>query len=98
MIRGLIVMNEKKRTVDDMKKRRDIPERARERVKEYAGIKKRIKKALEGKGLTIPEIAEETGMKPEDVTYYLMTMRKFGEVEYIDDDDVDEYYSYHVKE
>jgi DNA-directed RNA polymerase specialized sigma subunit len=91
-------MNEKKRTVDQMKKEREVSAGLRERVKETAGIKKRIKLALEGKDLTILEIAEETGINPEEVTYHLMTMRKFGEVEFVDDDDVDEYYSYRIKE
>ena len=91
-------MNEKKRTIDDMKERREGPAEGKERVKKYNGIKKTIKKALEGEELTIQEIADKTGIKPEDVTYYLMTMRKFGEIEYVDDDDVDEYYSYRIKE
>jgi DNA-directed RNA polymerase specialized sigma subunit len=91
-------MNEKKRTVDQMKKEREVSAGLRERVKETAGIKKRIKLALEGKELTILEIAAETGINPEEVTYHLMTMRKFGEVEFVDDDDVDEYYSYRIKE
>ena len=91
-------MNEKKRTVDYMKAQREVSAEVKARVKMVAGIKKTIKKALEGKELTISEIAEETGMKPEEVTFYLMTMRKFGEIEFVDDDDVDEYYSYRIKE
>ena len=91
-------MNEKKRTVDHMKAQREVSAEVKARVKMVAGIKKTIKKALEGKELTISEIAEETGMKPEEVTFYLMTMRKFGEIEFVDDDDVDEYYSYRIKE
>ena len=91
-------MNEKKRTIDDMKERREVPAEVKERVKKYNGIKKTIKKALEGEELTIQEIADKTGIKPEDVTYYLMKMKKFDEIEYVDDDDVDEYYSYRIKE
>ena len=91
-------MNEKKRTIDHMKEQREVPAEVKERAKKYAAIKKSIKKALGDEELTILEIAEKTGMKPEEVTYYLMTMRKFGEVEFVDDDDVDEYYSYRIKE
>lgn len=90
-------MGEKKRTIDEMKERREVPAELRERVKRTAGIKKTIKKALEEEPLTILEIAEKTGMRPGDITYHLMTMRKFGEIEVVDDDDVDEYYSYRVK-
>jgi len=91
-------MNEKKRTIDHMKEQREVPAEVKERFKRFTGIKKAIKKALGDEELTILEIAEKTGMKPEDVTYYLMTMRKFGEVEFVDDDDVDDYYSYRIKE
>ena len=91
-------MSEKKRTIDHMKEQREVPAEVKERAKKYPAIKKSIKKALGDEELTILEIAEKTGMKPEEVTYYLMTMRKFGEVEFVDDDDVDEYYSYRIKE
>ncbi len=91
-------MNEKKRTIDHMKEKREVPAEVKARLKKYTAIKKTIKKALEEEPLTIPEIAEKTGMQPEEVTWYLMTMRKFGEVDFVDDDDVDEYYSYRIKE
>ncbi len=74
------------------------PPKRRSGSRDYNAIKRAIKKALEGEELTILEIAEKTGMEPEDVTFYLMTMRKFGEVEFVDDDDVDDYYSYRIKE
>ncbi len=91
-------MSEKKRTIDQMKEQREVPAGVKERLKKYTAVKKSIKKALEGEELTILEIAEKTGMKPEDVTWHLMTMRKFGEIEFVDDDDVDDYYSYRIKE
>jgi DNA-binding transcriptional ArsR family regulator len=91
-------MNEKKRTIDKMKELREVPAEVKERLKKYTAIKKSIKKALEGEELTILEIAEKTGLQPDEVTYHLMTMRKFGEVEFVDDDDVDDYYSYRIKE
>jgi predicted transcriptional regulator len=90
-------MNEKRRTIDHMKKEREVPAAARQRMKRYNAARKSIKDALGGEGLTIPEIASKTGMEPGEVTFYLMTMMKFGEVEAVDDDDVDEYYSYRVK-
>lgn len=90
-------MSEKQRTIDHIKKSRNVPSEVRERVKELASIRKEIRKALSDEPLTIPEIAEKTSMRTEEVTYYLLTMRKFGEIEVVDDDDVDEYYSYRIK-
>ena len=40
-------MSGKKRTIDEMKKRREVPAELREQVKKTAGIRKTIKKALE---------------------------------------------------
>jgi hypothetical protein len=91
-------MNEKRHTVDHMKKRRKVTAEAKQRVKSFTEAKKAIKKALGDGKLTIPEIASGAGMSPEEATYWLMTMRKFGEVEAVDDDDVDDYYSYRLKE
>lgn len=66
-------------------------------VKAFAGVKRAIKKVLKEGEKTIPEIAGETGMSPADVTYYLMTMLKFGDVAAGDMDDDDEYYFYRLK-
>ncbi len=90
-------MNEKRKTIDEMKKKREAPGEVREKVKAFAAVKKAILKAL-GEGLmTIPQIAEKTGLEQEAVTYHLMTMRKFGAVETDEIDDMDEYYLYRVK-
>lgn len=91
-------MNAKRRTIDHMKERRDVSPETRERVKIYTGISKAIRDALQAGPLTIPEIAERTGRNPEEITYTLMTMRKFGVVETFIEDDVDDYYKYKLKD
>jgi hypothetical protein len=91
-------MSEKKPTVTGMKERREVPPQLRERVKEYAGARKAIRGVLREGPSTISEVAEATGMQPDRVTFYLMTLMKFGEIEAVDDDDVDEYYRYKLKE
>lgn len=67
------------------------------RVKAFAGVKRAIRKALKEGEKTIPEIAGETGMSTAEVTYYLMTMLKYGDVAAGDMDDDDEYYFYRLK-
>ncbi len=91
-------MEKKRRTIDRMKERRDVPGEVRERMKEFRRIKKMILEALEPEPMTIPEIAERTGLRCDVVTYHLMTLRKFGEVETDRADDMDEYYYYRIKE
>lgn len=91
-------MDKKKRTIDHMKERREAPAAVRERMKEFRRIKKMILEALKGGPMTIPEIAEKTGLRAGVVTYHLMTLRKFGEVETDRVDDMDEYYYYRIEE
>ena len=91
-------MEKKRRTIDQMKKQRKAPAAVRERMKEFRRIKKLILDALRPEPMTIPEIAEKTGLSSDAVTYHLMTLRKFGEVETDRADDMDEYYYYKLKE
>ncbi|MBN1885106.1 MAG: helix-turn-helix domain-containing protein [Candidatus Krumholzibacteriota bacterium] len=91
-------MNDRKRTIDHMKERREAPAEARELAKRFARMRKTILGALRDGPLTIPEIAERTGLPPAEVTYGLMTLRKFGQVETLVEDDVDEYYRYRAKD
>lgn len=87
-----------KKTIEEMKKRREVPAGLRDRVKQTARIEKAIREALAGGPLSVPAIAGRTGLAPDEVMYRLMTMRKFGRVEVVDDDDVDDYYEYALKE
>ena len=98
MIRGSKQMNDRRKTIDEMKKQRTVPAALRERVKRFATIRKAILGELKSEPMTIPQIAERTGLERATVTYHLMTLRKFGEVEAGDMDDMDEYYYYRVKE
>ena len=91
------VMEEKRSTISHMKKQREVPGAVRERMKEFRRIKKMILEALKPDPMTIPEIAEKTGLRKDIVTYNLMTLRKFGEIETDRVDDMDEYYYYRIK-
>ena len=67
-----------------------------DRLKEQREIKKKIVECLKGGDKTIPEIAKETGLPSPKVTWFLMTMWKYGEVEAVDE--VDGYYKYRLTE
>ena len=43
---------------------------------------------------TIPQISKETGFPEDKVTFVLMTLRKFKDVETDEIDDMDEYFTY----
>jgi hypothetical protein len=86
------------KTIDEIKKIRQASPEAQAKRKEYADIRRIIKKSLESGDKTIPEIVAETKLNPETVTFYLMTMRRFHEVEVGEIDDMDEYYYYKLKQ
>jgi hypothetical protein len=86
------------KTIDEIKKVRQVHPEAQAKRKEYAENRKKIKKSLEAGEKTIPELVADTGMNAELVTYYLMTMRKFHEVEVGEIDDMDEYFYYKLKQ
>ena len=57
-----------------------VPKERQEKVKEHTKIKSSIKKALKEGPLTIPEIAESTGLPSPTVLWHLMSMKKYGKV------------------
>lgn len=60
-------------------------------------MKRAIRQALEDGPLTIPELAEKLDISMADTTYYLMSLRKYGLVTTGEQDDMDEYFYYHLK-
>jgi len=91
-------MTKKTRTIDYIKEKRSVPEELKERRKEYARIRKAILNVLKEGDYTIPELAAETGLPLEIVTYNLMTLRKYGDVITGELDDMDEYFYYKLKQ
>jgi predicted transcriptional regulator len=85
------------RTVDLAKKDRQVPEWVKEELKHFNRMKRSIRKALEPEPKTIPMLAKELDITEAEVTYYLMSLRKYGIVETGELDDMDEYYYYQLK-
>ena len=71
-----------------------IPEKAKENLKVYNGIKKQILDALKDQDLTVMQLTEKLNMPSDEVVYYLMSLVKYGFVKTGDIDDMDEYYTY----
>ena len=90
---------EKGKTFQYYKEKHAIPEHARSELKEYNSIKRSIVNALkELEQSNIPELANKLGMDTPDVVYYLMSLLKYGVVETVGLDDMDEYYIYKLKD
>jgi DNA-directed RNA polymerase specialized sigma subunit len=88
---------EKGKTFRYLREKREIPEAAKENLKNFTRIKKSILDALKDEELTVDELTKKLGMPKHEVVFYLMTMVKYGLVETGAIDDMDEYYSYKLK-
>lgn len=84
-------------TIDQVKTERQVPSLVKEELKQFNRMKRSIRTALEQGPKTIPELAKELDLSAAEVTYYLMSLRKYGMVETGDLDDMDEYYYYQLK-
>lgn len=87
----------KSRTIDVIKKERQVPAEVKEELKQFNRMKRAIRQALEDGPLTIPELADKLEIDRDQVTYYLMSLRKYGLVSAGDQDEDDEYFYYQLK-
>lgn len=88
---------EKTKTINIIKEKRTVPEHVKQRMKEFNKIKKTIKNILKEGQKTIPEIAEAAELPQDVITYYLMTLLKYGDITAGDIDENDEYFYYKLK-
>lgn len=82
------------KTAKYLRDKQGIPEKAKEQLKEYNLIKKVITDALKEEDLTIAQLSEKLQMPKSEITFYLMTLVKYGLIVTGEIDDMDEYYTY----
>ncbi|MDO5663772.1 MAG: ArsR family transcriptional regulator [Bacteroidia bacterium] len=82
------------KTAKYLREKQGVPEHIKEELKEFNRIKREITNALQNEELTIAQLSEKLQMSTYDVTYYLMSLVKYGIVATGEIDDMDEYYSY----
>lgn len=75
----------------------DITEETGVKLKEYPQLWKNIIDKLKEKPLTIPEIAEKSGMDKNLITYHLMTMNRYSIVEPAGLNEEETYFIYKLK-
>ena len=95
-------MAEKKKTKEStLKKLRERGVKPKPEVveisKEQRKVIKQIKEALKDGPKTIPQIASATGLSVGVVTWYVMTLVKYGELSH-SEEEVDGYYLYSLPE
>ena len=85
------------KTIDLAKKERQVSATVKDNLKQYNRMKRAIRQVLEEGPMTIPELAVKLDIDTADVTYYVMSLRKYGFIIAGEQDDMDEYYYYQLK-
>jgi len=86
----------KQLTVTLMKEKRTVPDEVKEKSKKFVRMRKAIKASLKEGPKTIPQLVEEMKLPTDVVTYYVMSLNKFGDIAVGELDEDDEYYSYEL--
>lgn len=84
-------------TLDLVKKERQVKAEVKENLKQYNRMKRAIRQALVEGPMTIPELADKLEIDRAEITYHLMSLRKYGAVTAGEQDDADEYFYYQLK-
>lgn len=93
----IIMEAETGKTAKFLRDKQGIPEKAKENLKEFVRIKKAIIDALKNGDMTIVQLSDKLSMPKDEVTFYLMTLVKYGDVAVGEIDDNDEYFTYKLK-
>jgi hypothetical protein len=89
---------EKGKTAKYLRDKQGIPQQAKDNLKEFNRIKKTLLAALAQREMTIKELSEATQMPLADTMFYVMSLIKYGEAAVGEIDDMDEYYTYKIKQ
>lgn len=79
-----------------LKEKRTVPDEVKEKSKKFVRMRKAIKASLKEGPKTIPQLVEEMNLPTDVLTYYVMSLQKFGDIAVGDLDENDEYYSYEL--
>ena len=89
---------EKGKTHKYLREKREVPETVKENLKHFTRVKKSILDSLRDGEMTIDQLTQKLGMPKSEVVFFLMTLIKYGFVQTGQIDDMDEYFSYKLKQ
>jgi hypothetical protein len=89
--------DKKKETFKIKRETHTVSQEIKDNLKSYNQIKRKIVEAIGDEELSVPQIAEKIQMSKPDTLYYVMSLLKFGVVQTVGIDDMDEYYYYKLK-
>lgn len=79
-----------------LREKRTVPDEVKENSKKFVRMRKAIKTSLKEGPKSIPQLVEEMKLPTDVVTYYVMSLNKFGDIAVGELDEDDEYYSYEL--
>ena len=88
---------EKGKTAKYLKETHPVPKEVTEQLKYFTKSKKLLLNALKEGDKTVPQLAVALSLPKDEVMFQLMTLLKYGFVETGEIDDMDEYYTYKIK-
>ena len=89
---------EKGKTAKYLREKQGVSQSAKDKLKEFNTIKKAMLEALKEGDLTIVQLTDKLNMPKHEVVFYLMSLIKYGFVKTGEVDDMDEYFSYKLKQ
>ena len=89
---------EKGKTAKYLREKQGVSQSAKDKLKEFNTIKKAILEALKEGNLTIAQLTDKLNMPKHEIVFYLMSLIKYGFVQTGEVDDMDEYFSYKLKQ
>lgn len=89
---------EKGNTYKILRDKQGVSTQAKEQLKAFNQSKRRVLEALKESDLTVIQLAKKLEMPQHEAMYLLLSLVKFGFVETGEVDDMDEYFSYKLKE
>lgn len=87
-----MAVDKKRGTISYIKDKITVPEDVKDKSKTYVKIKKQIESSLQSGPKTIPQITKDIELPISTVTYYVMSLQKFGLLQANDVDDDDYFY------
>jgi predicted transcriptional regulator len=89
---------EKGKSAKYLRDKQGVSDRVKDNLKSFNQIKRTILSALAEKDMTIKELSDTTKIPLSDAMYYLMSLIKYDLVAVGEIDDMDEYYTYKLKQ
>ena len=89
---------EKGKTYKYRREIREVSQAAKDNMKNFSKIKKSILEALKDDESTVEQLSEKLEMQRPELLFYLMSLLKYGYIETAGLDDMDEYFSYKLRQ